>query len=108
MRAALAIALLAGSSIGSAACTARPPAGPAWPRSAARDDDGGESLAPRAAARAIAAVVEDDRTADRAADKPAPATTAAPATDKPAAGTAMRQDDPAIMEEIVIEVDDGG
>jgi hypothetical protein len=106
MRAALAFALLAASSVGSAGCASRAPAGPAWPQRAAREDDGGESLAPRAAARAIAAVVEDDRPADRAADKPAPATTAGPAADKPGAGTAVMQDDPAIMEEIVIEVDD--
>lgn len=112
MRAALAIALFAassvGSAVGSAGCASRPLVGPAWPQSAAREDDGGESLAPRAAARAIAAVVEDDRPAERASEKPAPSTPVAPVADKPAAGTAVMQDDPAIMEEIVIEVDDGG
>src|SRR5262245_2136514 len=71
------------------ACTAssRGPAGPAWPQPAAHDADGGESLAPRPAARAIAAIVEE-RPADRAAaDKSAPA--ASPSTgDRAAAASA--------------------
>ncbi len=92
----------------SMACSAHGPAGPAWPKPAAREVDGGESLAPRAAARAIAAIVEDDRPAERAiAEKPAaapvPAASAAPAA--PAAATPA-QDEPLPTEEIVIEVDD--
>ena len=77
-----------------------------------REVDGGESLAPRAAARAIAAIVEDDRPADKAAvDKAAPVTaagTAAGTVDKPAAtlpGVAA-PDDPITTEEIVIEIED--
>ena len=67
MRVLLVMAL----AVASMACAARGPAGPAWPQAAARDGDGGESLAPRAAARAIAAIVEDDRPAERAAaDRP--------------------------------------
>jgi hypothetical protein len=96
----------------SVACSSHGPAGPAWPKPAAREADGGESLAPRAAARAIAAIVEDDRPAERAAaDKPAaasaPAASAA-ATAAPAAGAAVTpaQDEPLPGEEIVIEVDD--
>jgi hypothetical protein len=87
MRVLFVIALAAAMS----ACSAHGSTGPAWPRSAARGADGGESLAPRAAARAIAAIVEDDRAADRAA-------AAAPAAAAP--------EDPLMTEEIVIEVED--
>ncbi|HET7500267.1 MAG TPA: hypothetical protein VFK02_04665, partial [Kofleriaceae bacterium] len=82
MRVLLAFVLVACTSAG------RGPAGPAWPKQAAREADGGESLAPRAAARAIAAIVEDDRAAERA-EKPAAATPAAASTgsDKPATAT---------------------
>jgi hypothetical protein len=91
----------------SMACSGRGPAGPAWPRPTSRDGDGGESLAPRAAARAIAAIVEDDRPAERAAaDRPAAAPVpAASAGAGPAAATPA-QDEPLPNEEIVIEVDD--
>jgi len=92
----------------SMACSGRGPAGPAWPKPAIRDADGGESLAPRAAARAIAAIVEDERPAERAgADKPAaaPAPASAAAAAAPAAA-APAQDEPLPSEEIVIEVDD--
>jgi hypothetical protein len=90
---------------GAVACSPRGPTGPAWPRPAARETDGGESLAPRAAARAIAAIVEDDHAAERAvaatpAAAPSPAASAAPAPAAPA------QDEPLPSEEIVIEVDD--
>jgi hypothetical protein len=88
-----------------AACSPGGPAGPAWPKPAARETDGGESLAPRAAARAIAAIVEDDHAAERAvaatpAATPSPAASAAPSPATPA------QDEPLPSEEIVIEVDD--
>jgi hypothetical protein len=91
----------------SMACSGRGLAGPAWPRPGSRDADGGESLAPRAAARAIAAIVEDDRSAERAAaDRPAAAPVpAASAGAAPAAATPA-QDEPLPSEEIVIEVDD--
>ena len=101
MRVLLAIALAC--SIG---CAARAPAGPAWPVPASREADGGESLAPRAAARAIAAVVEDDRAADRAGgDKPA-APAVAPAGDRAASSAAApAAEEPLNLEEIVIEVE---
>jgi hypothetical protein len=73
-----------------------------------RDADGGESLAPRAAARAIAAIVEEDRPAERAAaDKPAagPVPAVSAAAGAPAAAPPA-QDEPLPAEEIVIEVDD--
>jgi hypothetical protein len=102
MRVLLVIAL----AVGSMACAAREPAGPAWPRTAAREADGGESLAPRAAARAIAAVV-DDRAADRAGDKPAAASL--PAASAPAAaapGSVQVTEEPLPLDELVIEIDD--
>ena len=91
----------------SMACSGHGPAGPAWPKPAEHRVDGGESLAPRAAARAIAAIVEDDRPAERAVtDKPAAAP--APASTAPTAPVAATpaQDEPLPTEEIVIEVDD--
>jgi hypothetical protein len=92
----------------SMACSGRAPAGPAWPKPAAPPVDGGESLAPRAAARAIAAIVEEERPAERAAaDKPAAAPAAASAAAPAAPATATPgQDEPLPTEEIVIEVDD--
>ena len=101
MRVLLVIALAAGSM----ACAAREPAGPAWPRAAERDADGGESLAPRAAARAVAAVGED-HAVERAADKPA---VSVPVVSTPAsapAGTVQVTEEPLPLDEIVIEVDD--
>jgi hypothetical protein len=90
----------------SMACSGHGPAGPAWPKPATRDADGGESLAPRAAARAIAAIAEEDRPAERAAaDKPAAAPVPAVGA-APAAAAAAAQDEPLPAEEIVIEVDD--
>jgi hypothetical protein len=95
-----------------AACAAPTARGPAWPRSRARDVDGGESLAPRAAARAVAAAAAADDKADKldrpATDKPAAPTggAATPATDKPATPAATTSDEPVMTEEIVIEVED--
>jgi len=88
------------------------PTGPAWPKPRIGAVDGGESLAPRPAARAIAAIVEDDKPADKAAaDKPAAPSSGGPgsnAADKPAAATpAMTPpDDPIMTEDIEIEIDD--
>jgi hypothetical protein len=89
-------------------CSHPRPTGPAWPELHARETDGGESLAPRAAARAIAAAGEDDHAADRAAgDKPAaPATPASAPPEKPAAGTVTVTEEPLNAEDLVIEVDD--
>jgi hypothetical protein len=107
MRVLLRIALAAWA----AGCSAHGPVGASWPRPAPGEVDGGESLAPRPAARAIAALVEEDKPADQAlADKPAasaptPVTTpggdrAAPAPPPPSS------EDPMTTEEIVIEVED--
>jgi hypothetical protein len=92
----------------SMACSGRGPAGPVWPKPASREADGGESLAPRAAARAIAAIVEEDRPAERAATA-VPAAAPVPAASAGAAAPAAAapaQDEPLPTEEIVIEVDD--
>ena len=95
-----------------AGCWPPAPTGPAWPKPRIGAVDGGESLAPRPAARAIAAIVEDDKPADKAAaDKPAAPSSGGPgsnAADKPAAATpAMTPpDDPIMTEDIEIEIDD--
>ncbi len=91
----------------SMACSGPGPTGPAWPRPASRDADGGESLAPRAAARAIAAIVEDDRPSERAAaDRPAAAPVPAASVGAAPLAATPAQDEPLPSEEIVIEVDD--
>jgi hypothetical protein len=97
-----------------AACSSAAVTRPAWPKATAHEVDGGESLAPRAAARAIAAIVEeDDKPVDKvAADKHAPAaasgSTAAGATDRPAAAApaAAAPEEPITGEDIVIEIED--
>jgi hypothetical protein len=97
-----------------AACSAgsHGPAGPAWPAASARDGDGGESLTPRAAARAIATVVEDDRPADRtAADKLASPLAGPGVTgDRPAAAAAATSatapPEELTGEDLVIEIED--
>jgi hypothetical protein len=96
-------------------CSHAAPTGPAWPRPRAAETDGGESLAPREAARAISAAVEDERP-ERAGEKPAETPQAAASAgatadksdkpDKPAAGTVTVTEEPITAEDIVIEVDD--
>jgi hypothetical protein len=101
---------LASLVIALAACSSAAPTGPAWPKPTAHDSDGGEALAPRAAAKAISAIAEEDKPADRAAaDKPAAAAPASSPTDKPAAATPATvtpAEDPTTTEDIVIEIDD--
>jgi hypothetical protein len=99
--------------IGLLACSHPGPSGPAWPTTHAREADGGESLVPRAAARAIAAAAEDDRPADRAAGEKAvaevPVGTATPGVtaDKPATTPSVTvTEEPLTTEEMVIEIDD--
>jgi hypothetical protein len=93
------------------ACASAPPAGPSWPKLSPRAADGGESIAPREAARAFAAIEEDkpDRTET---DGPAASSAETPsetgAADKPAATTPAGDpstDEILMTEEIVIEVD---
>jgi hypothetical protein len=95
------------------ACSHPGPTGPTWPKTHTRDADGGESLAPRAAARAITAAVEDDRPADRAAGEKAavaaPAGTVTPGAtaEKPATTPSVTvTEEPLTAEEMVIEIDD--
>lgn len=93
-----------------AGCGAHRSSGPAWPKMAENETDGGESLAPRTAAASVvgAAAAKDDdddikiEATTPAADKPAAA------TDKPASvGTPITApEDTITVEEIVIEIDD--
>jgi len=84
-------------------------ASPAWPKSAPREIDGGESLAPRAAARAIAAV-ENERPSERASEKPEAPAAAAPASATPTTPAATpatpAAEEPIMTDEIVIEIED--
>jgi hypothetical protein len=104
MRLVLVLALAAYS----AACSGHGAgaSGPAWPRSAARDSDGGESLAPRAAARAVAAAVDDDRPAAERPTSERPAAAPAASASAPAPAAPAPTTDDTNLEEIVIEVDD--
>jgi hypothetical protein len=92
-------------------CSQPTATGPAWPKSHAPDADGGESLAPRAAAKAIASAADDDRPADRASGDKATAAPAAAApaaaADKPAGTPSVTvSEEPLTAEEMVIEIDD--
>ena len=105
MRLVLAVLLLA-------ACGAKSSA-PAWPKMAERETDGGESLAPRAKASAVAAAADDDddepAAATKSEDKPAAKTDAKPdaETPKPASTSTQAPEEIIITtEEIVIEIDD--
>jgi hypothetical protein len=100
-----------------AACGGAGARGPSWPKTAAVETDGGESLAPyTATAKAAAAAAssdDDDGDDDGSDDKPAtPAAPAAkpaadkPAADKPAATTTDKADEPITTEEIIIEIED--
>jgi hypothetical protein len=89
-------------------CSASASARPAWPKPHPRDSDGGESLAPRAAPRAVAAAaVEDDRAVERVADRPSDIAPVLPASVSPAPA-APAEEEPITAEDIVIEVDGGG
>lgn len=92
-----------------AACGARSSHAVAWPKTAAAETDGGESLAPRAAAATVVAVSEDDD-----ADAATPAETVMPTVTVPAATpvtpaatpATAPSDDTITVDEIVIEIDD--
>jgi hypothetical protein len=90
------------------ACGARGSHDPAWPKTADRETDGGESIAPR---EAIAAVVVEDA-AEVAVDVVAPAAAAATAggaaaaTPTVTAPTVTAPEDTITVEEIVIEIND--
>lgn len=89
-------------------CASGSSRGPAWPKRTDPVADGGESLAPRAGAQAIAAVVETDDDDDVKVVTPAapatPTTAAAAATTTTPTTTAP--DEPVQVEEIVIEISD--
>ena len=104
MRLALAALLLL------SACGARATSGPAWPRMAEREKDGGETLAPRPGAAAIAAAAtgaddDDIKVVSSAATDTKPAAAASSPT--PATSAAAQPDDvPLMVEDIVIEIDE--
>ena len=105
MRVAWLLVILAG-------CGAGASRGPSWPKTAAAETDGGESLSPHTAtakAAAAAAVADDsDDDAKPAAPVTPAAKSAAPAADKPAAASPATPaaEEPINTEEIVIEIDD--
>jgi hypothetical protein len=94
-----------------AACSSSAAAGPRWPAPRAREVDGGESLAPRPAARAILALVEEEKPSDKPADKvaarPAPDKAASVGADKAAPPPPPAPpDEPIMTEDLVIEIED--
>ena len=91
-----------------AACSSSAAARPAWPKQTLHETDGGESLAPRAAARSVAARGEADRLAASAPDKPsAPAASAATAERPAQAAPAVApSDEPVNTEDIIIEIEE--
>jgi hypothetical protein len=104
-RGSLVIAL--GLAAGLIGCSASASARPAWPKPSLHEGDGGESLAPRAAPRAVAAsAVEDDRAVERVADKPSDIAPIVPSAATPASSsTAAPAEEPITAEDIVIEID---
>lgn len=91
-----------------AGCGAHHASGPAWPKRADREPDGGESLAPRQAATSVATA---DATGDGDDDVKVVATPAAtPAATAAAtptvAPTITAPEETITVEDIVIEVDD--
>jgi hypothetical protein len=104
---ALWLCLVIASSAGPA-CSSHGSTGPAWPKSHASEDDGGESLEPR-----VASAIEEQRAADDddhpavATPASAPAATAAPAS-APAAAAPAPTGELQVLEgdEIIIEVDE--
>lgn len=91
-----------------AGCGAHRSGSPAWPKMAAKDTDGGESLAPRQGATSVAAAASDDDDDDdiKVVTTPTTVTPAAtPSVTAPAA-TPAATEDPIQIEEITIEVDD--
>lgn len=97
-----------------AGCSSRQTSSPAWPKMAERETDGGESLAPRAGAVAIAAAKDDaadDDDATKAVTTPAaekPAASAVPAKDeKPSATPTVTVPEETItIDDIVIEIEE--
>ena len=91
-----------------AACGARGSRGPAWPETAERETDGGESIAPRETAIVAAADAEittpDVVVAPTAGAAATPAAT--PTTPTVTTPTITAPEDTIMIEEIVIEITD--
>jgi hypothetical protein len=103
--------LVVAASVALAACGHSKASGPKWPEPSAKDEDGGESIAPRPSAQYAAAVekstdVDDDKPGDAKSDTPATTSSgdtpaaAAAATSQPAS------DEPIMTDEIIIEIDE--
>ena len=83
--------------------------GPAWPKPAASETDGGESLAPRQASSVAAIEESGEATPSVAVPAPAaagPTVTPAAAAARPAETPPPKEPDPLMVEEIIIEIDD--
>ena len=97
-----------------AACGSKPSAAPAWPKTADKETDGGESLEPRAKASAVAAATKDEKVdAETPADDKDKPAAEKPKTDaetpKPATTTGSTPATEEIVittEEIVIEIEE--
>jgi hypothetical protein len=100
-------AVLALSAVLIAGCGAHRPSSPAWPKMAEHETDGGESLAPRQGATAVAAAEAEGPAEDIkvvAAPVAAPAVT--PAATPAVTPTITAPEETITVEDIVIEVDD--
>lgn len=91
-----------------AACGTRGSEGPAWPKAAERETDGGESLAPRESKAVAVADDEESVVTDVPAAAAAVTPGAAAASTAPAAATPTitAPEDTIMIEEIVIEISD--
>jgi hypothetical protein len=92
-----------------AACSSPAAARPAWPKATVSEIDGGESLAPRAAARTVAATSEVERGSEKTPVEGAAVAAPSSSAAEPAAAspTDMIPDDETITgEEIVIEIEE--
>ena len=104
MRRLLLTLALGGSMLGG--CMHATSSSPAWPKDRT-DGEGGESLAPREAAKSIEVALEtdsDDKPAEAATDTPEDKPAAATEASAPAAANPGSSDEPMTTEEIVIEV----
>ncbi|MDB4956077.1 MAG: hypothetical protein JWO36_3646 [Myxococcales bacterium] len=92
------------------ACAPHAASGPAWPKAAASDKDGGESLAPQES-RQVAVAVEKSEEAKPVAATEAKPAAAAPASEAPAGGAGPVAptapiDETIMTEDVIIEIDD--
>lgn len=83
--------------------------GPAWPKSAARETDGGESLAPKPGSVVVSAADDDDDIVVAVPEKPAAKATVSedkPETPRPVSPTVTAPDDIINTDDLIIEIDD--